>query len=205
MTDYKIPAETTRFEQEIKKSRFIAYAACVESPELAHRFIKDLRTEFPDAGHVCSAFLIGEPGNTTQLGFSDDGEPSGTAGMPILNVLQHGETGDIVVAVVRYFGGIKLGTGGLARAYSSSVTSVLNITPLKLKVVMRSITFSASFSLEDPIRRLLKSVGVTNLNVQYKQELNIECDVPEDQLFDLEKRLNDIGKGKIKLLKKAHI
>ncbi|MFK8067337.1 MAG: YigZ family protein [Gammaproteobacteria bacterium] len=204
MTDYKIPAQTTRFEQEIKKSRFIAFATCVESPELAHRFIKDLRTKFPDAGHVCSAFLIGEPGNTTQIGFSDDGEPSGTAGMPMLNVLQHGETGDIVVAVVRYFGGIKLGTGGLARAYSSSVTSVLNIMPLKLKVAMTSITFSASFALEDQIRRVLKSVGVANLNVEYKQELNIECGVPEDQLIELEQMLSDIGKGKIKLIKKEH-
>lgn len=202
MSDYKIPAETTRFEQEIKKSRFIAYATRVESPDQAQDFIKKIRKEYPDARHVCWAFLIGEPQNTMQVGFSDDGEPSGTAGMPMLNVLQHGEIGDIVIAVVRYFGGIKLGTGGLARAYSSSTTTVLKLTPLKLKIATIPATFSAPFALEDPVRRSLKSASVENLNIKYDQELKIECDVPEDQFSDLKKILNDISRGKIVLDKK---
>ncbi len=119
--------------------------------------------------------------------------------MPMLNVLQHGETGDIVVVVVRYFGGIKLGTGGLARAYSSSVSAVLKLLPVQLKIAMIPVSFSAPFSLEDPIRRSLIAVGVENPNVQYNDQLNIECNVPENSFSNLTKTLNDISRGKINL------
>jgi len=201
MPDYKIPAETTCYEQEIKKSRFIAYAANAATAEAAHDFIKQIRKKYPDARHVCWAFVAGKPGNTTQVSFSDDGEPNGTAGMPMLNVLQHGETGDIVVVVVRYFGGIKLGTGGLARAYSSSVSAVLKIMPLHLKIAMIPVSFSAPFSLEDPVRRSLMAAGVENPNVQYNDQLNIECDVPQNNFSDLNNNLNDISRGQIKIKK----
>lgn len=199
MPDYNIPAKTTRYEQEIKKSRFIAYAANAATPEAAHDFINQIRREYSDARHVCWAFVAGKPGSTTLVSFSDDGEPNGTAGMPMLNVLQHGEVGDIVVVVVRYFGGIKLGTGGLARAYSSSVTAVLNLMPLRLKVAMIKVSFSASFALEDPVRRCLKAAGVENLNVQYNDQLNIECDVPENNFANLKETLNDLSRGKINI------
>ncbi len=199
MTDYYIPAETTRFEQEIKKSRFIAFASCVNSSDAAHAFINQIRSQFPDARHVCWAFVAGEPGNTSHVGFSDSGEPAGTAGMPMLNVLQHGEIGDIVTVVVRYFGGIKLGTGGLARAYSSSVSEVLKRTPLQLKIALISLSFSAPFFLEDPVRRCLIAAGVENLNVQYNDQLTIECDVPENNFPDLKNTLTNISRGKINL------
>lgn len=199
MTDYYIPAETTRFEQEIKKSQFIAYAAHASSPEDAGSFIKNIRREYPDARHVCWAFVAGLPGHTPHVGFSDDGEPSGTAGMPMLNVLQHGETGEIVVAVVRYFGGIKLGTGGLARAYSSSVTGVLNLLPLQLKVAVIPVSFEVEFALEDPVRRSLQAVHTKNINTQYREALHIECDVPENKFLELQKSLSDITRGKVNL------
>ena len=199
MSDYNIPSETTRYEQEIKKSRFIAYAANAATPEAAHDFINQIKKKYPDARHVCWAFVAGQPGNTTQVSFSDDGEPNGTAGMPMLNVLKHGETGDTVVTVVRYFGGIKLGTGGLARAYSSSVTAVLNLLPLQLKVAMIPVSFSAAFSLEDPIRRSLITAGVENPDVQYNDQLNIKCDVPKNNFSDLKITLSDISRGQINI------
>lgn len=199
MSDFNIPAETVCYEQGIKKSRFIAYAAHASSPDAANIFIKKIRSEYPDARHVCWAYVAGQPGHTTHVGFSDDGEPNGTAGMPMLNVLQHGETGEIVVVVVRYFGGIKLGAGGLARAYSSSVTGVLKILPLQLKVTMISVVFNVEFSLEDPVRRSLQAAGVENIKIQYNESLSIECDVPEDHFIDLKKNLNDISRGKVDL------
>ena len=199
MPDYKIPAEITRYEQEIKKSRFIAYAACAATPETAHGFINQIKAKYPDAQHVCWAFVAGQPGNTTQVSFSDAGEPNGTAGMSMLNVLQHGETGDIVVVVVRYFGGIKLGTGGLARAYSSSVSAVLKLLPLEWKITMIPVSFCVPFSLEDPVRRSLSTAGVENPNVQYNDQLNIKCDIPENVFPDLKKVLKDISRGQIDL------
>ncbi len=197
MTDFNIPAETARYDQEIKKSRFIAYAAHAASPDMANIFIKKIRTEYPDARHVCWAFVAGQPGHSTEVGFSDDGEPNGTAGMPMLNVLQHGETGEIVVVVVRYFGGIKLGTGGLARAYSSSVSGVLKLLPLQLKVIKTTVFFKAEFSQEDAVRRSLQMIGADNIKIQYNESLSIECDVPEDNYSVLKKNLNDLSRGKI--------
>ena len=199
MPDYKIPAKITRFEQEIKKSRFIAYTTCAATPEAAHDFINKIKIKYPDARHVCWAFVAGKPSNTTQISFSDDGEPNGTAGMPMLNVLQHGEIGDIVVAVVRYFGGIKLGTGGLARAYSSSVSEILKTLPVKLKVAMTPVSFFAPFSLEDPIRRTLIAAGIENLNVEYNDQLSIQCDVPENNFIELKETLNDMSRGQINI------
>ncbi len=197
--EYKVPAARACFEQEIKKSRFIAWAGEAPTPEAAHAFIDEIRKRYADARHICWAFISGEPGNSTQLGFSDAGEPNGTAGMPMLNVIQHGSVGDIVVVVVRYFGGIKLGTGGLARAYSSSVSEVLKKLPTKKKVAMIPIAFSAPFAMENPIRHLLQASGVSCLQVDYSEDLLIQCEVPEDRFSCLADQLAELSKGKIVL------
>ena len=109
-----------RVEQTIKRSRFICTAAHVTSPEEAKAFIDQIREEFSDARHNCWAFAAGAPGATAQVGMSDDGEPHGTAGRPMLTVLLHCGVGEIAVVVTRYFGGILLGTGGLIRAYQGT-------------------------------------------------------------------------------------
>lgn len=106
-------------DSKLKKSEFIAYAYPVTSRGQAMFHVEQLREQYPDARHFCWAYIIGDPDNTTSAGFDDDGEPSGTAGRPILNVLQHKSIGNVIVIVVRYFGGIKLGAGGLTRAYAA--------------------------------------------------------------------------------------
>ncbi len=119
-----MPIQAYQVELEVKRSKFLTFAAPATNREEADIFIKNLRNRHPQANHVCWAYIAGAP-NTTIRSMSDDGEPSGTAGMPILNVVDHSEFSDIAIIVVRYFGGTKLGTGGLARAYSEAASSLI--------------------------------------------------------------------------------
>lgn len=118
---YNVPnlaaGEIHRAEETIHRSRFIVTMARVSSPEEAKAFIDSIRAEHDQATHNCWAYVAGEPGSTAQIGASDDGEPKGTAGRPMLTVLLHCGVGEIAAVVTRYFGGILLGTGGLVRAY----------------------------------------------------------------------------------------
>ena len=123
---YRVAAREARFEQEIKRSRFIGIGCRVSSPEEAAAALAERRREFPDATHHCSAYLLGDPRNSSNMRADDDGEPAGTAGKPMLNVLQHKNVGDVLLVVVRYFGGIKLGAGGLVRAYSSTASGTMD-------------------------------------------------------------------------------
>ena len=117
---YPVPDTPLEVLFEVKKSKFFAFAACTPDRETAMQYLAAKRAEYPDARHHCWAYLLGNPHSPTSAAMSDDGEPSGTAGKPILNVLQHKGVGDITIIVTRYFGGIKLGAGGLVRAYSSA-------------------------------------------------------------------------------------
>ena len=134
MPRYPIPANRTRVEEVILRSRFITTAAPAGTSEAARAFIASIRAEFPDATHHCYAFVAGPPGSTAQIGMSDDGEPGGTAGRPMLAVLLGSGIGDIAVVVTRYYGGTKLGTGGLVRAYSGGVKAVLDALPVCEKI-----------------------------------------------------------------------
>ena len=122
---YKIPANQYRHEEIIKRSRFITTLAHASSANEANTFVASIKKEFPDASHNCWAYVAGAPGDTARIGMSDDGEPHGTAGKPMLNVLLHSDIGEIVAVVTRYFGGTKLGSGGLVKAYSGSVKNSL--------------------------------------------------------------------------------
>lgn len=197
MSDFLIPEKTTTFEQLIKKSRFISFIAHAPSPEAAHAFINTVRSNYPDAQHVCWAFLAGEPNNTTNVSCSDDGEPAGTAGKPMLNVLQHSGVGEIVAVVVRYFGGTRLGTGGLARAYSGSVTEALKNTPTRLQVDYLAISLTLVYALEDAVRHLLAQFSVAITDTAYAEALTICCLCPKDEWPTLQQRLADVGRGQI--------
>ena len=126
MTDaYKVPdlapGAFHRAEETVRRSRFIVTMARVSSPEEAKAFIDRIREEHAGATHNCWAYNAGAPGDTAQVGASDDGEPKGTAGRPMLTALLHSDVGEVAAVVTRYFGGILLGTGGLVRAYQGSV------------------------------------------------------------------------------------
>lgn len=149
-------AEDIRTEQIINKSRFICSLKRVKNEEEAQEFIATVKKEFWDATHNCSAYLIDDRAQRS----SDDGEPSGTAGMPMLGVLRSNELTQTAAVVTRYFGGVKLGAGGLVRAYSSSVAQAVEAAGKVKKVPMGSYTFQCSVADSGKIMNLLYQQGI---------------------------------------------
>lgn len=151
---YPIPAAETRAEIEVKNSRFVATAVPAFTVEEAKAFIARIKAEFSDATHNVPAFLVGF-GNSVTAHCNDDGEPSGTAGRPILAVLQGSGLGDIAVVVTRYYGGTKLGTGGLVRAYGDATKAVLEILPRAEKVPTHTVMLALPYPLLEQVRLLV--------------------------------------------------
>ncbi len=180
-------AVTTRLE--IKKSEFIAYAYPVTSREQAMFHVEQLREQYADARHFCWAYIIGDPDNTTSAGFDDDGEPSGTAGRPILNVLQHKSIGNVIIIVVRYFGGIKLGAGGLTRAYAGSAQAAVDEMILNPYVPMTQIQILAEFATEAQCRYMIESLGGHIDDVSYSKQVTLTATLAEVDVENLKERL----------------
>lgn len=195
MPDYAIPSHSVGYEQIIKKSRFIGYIGHAEDEAMAHAFIQSIRDKFPDARHVCWAFIAGAPGNTTAVSMSDAGEPNGTAGRPMLNVLQHSDVGEIVAVIVRYFGGIKLGTGGLVRAYSSTTTEALKQLETHIKVSQTRMTIDIPYPLENDLRHILEQTTARLVDCQYGEAITFHCDVADDQVESLRQTITNRSKG----------
>ncbi len=188
MSDYLVPADTIVVEQELKKSRFIASAGRASNKAEAAAFIQAVRQTFPDASHNCWAYIAGEPNNTVDIGMSDDGEPQGTAGKPMLNVLQHKNVGEVVVVVTRYFGGVKLGAGGLVRAYSGAVQAVMEELPLTKVVAVKEALLQFPYANESTVRRLLDSLQIEVTDTDYQEQVLMHINVPENQAEELEEK-----------------
>jgi len=155
MASYLVPARETRIEIRVVNSRFIATAAPAFTVEEARTFVERVKGEFPDASHNVSAYLIGH-GSTVIAHATDDGEPSGTAGRPALAVLSGSGLGDVVIVVTRYFGGTKLGTGGLVRAYGDAVREVLDALPRAMRVPTVVVSFRVPYGLYERACRLVR-------------------------------------------------
>ncbi|MGD9100724.1 MAG: YigZ family protein [Anaerolineae bacterium] len=151
MDRYPIPAQETRVEIRVVNSRFIATAAPVFSVEEAKAFVHRVRREFADATHNVPVYLVGH-GASVIAHCNDDGEPSGTAGRPALAVLRGSGLGDVAVVVTRYFGGTKLGTGGLVRAYSEAVRQVLAALPRAEKVATHTVMMAVPYPYFERVR-----------------------------------------------------
>ena len=162
-----VPARQCESEHIVKKSRFLARLVPVQSREQVNDAVARARLDHPDARHHCWAYLLGRPSDATGAGMSDDGEPAGTAGKPILNVLQHGELGNVLVIVIRYFGGVKLGAAGLIRAYSTAAQQVLDLTPARQLIRWQPHLLRGDFSLEQPLRHLMTGLQGSISEVQY--------------------------------------
>ena len=174
---------------ELNKSEFIAYAYPVTSREQAMFHVEQLREQYADARHFCWAYIIGDPDNTTSAGFDDDGEPSGTAGRPILNVLQHKSIGNVIIVVVRYFGGIKLGAGGLTRAYAGSAQAAVDEMILNPYVPMTQIQILAEFATEAQCRYMIESLGGHIDDVAYSKQVTLTATLAEADVENLKARL----------------
>lgn len=151
-----IPAREARTEIRVVNSRFIATAAPVFSVDEARAFVERVKREFADATHNVPAYVIGHGASVTAHS-RDDGEPSGTAGRPALAVLRGSGLGDVAVVVTRYFGGTKLGTGGLVRAYGDAVRAVLDVLPRAAKVPTHTVVVVMGYSLFERVRLLVEA------------------------------------------------
>lgn len=197
---YNVPKAALYDEQVIKKSRFITSIQRAQNKEQAKAYIQSIKTQYPDARHHCWAYIAGHPTATTDIGFSDHGEPSGTAGKPILNVLQHRGIGEIVLVVVRYFGGIKLGAGGLVRAYSSSASLAMDKLETITLVASKDFIIHCDYSLESPIKHTLKAHQAEINQADYSDRVSLHITVAESQIQTLNTQLINISAGKVSLL-----
>lgn len=193
---YFVPAGNWQIELDIKRSQFICLAARAANRTEAEIFIRSLRQQYADASHVCWAYIAGAP-DTTARSMSDDGEPSGTAGMPMLKVLQHSGVGEIVVAVVRYFGGTKLGTGGLQRAYSDAVAEVLKEMPLVLQVSRTCFSLIYDYVYEAVISRLLSRYDTADIQSDYGQQITTCVAIADKQISQWQIELINVTSAKI--------
>lgn len=197
---YFIPSRNIWIEQEIKRSRFIATIGHVRGREEARQFIVKAQEQWPGANHYCWAFVAGNPAKTMDIGMSDGGEPQGTAGRPILNVLRHSGIGEVAAVVIRYFGGIRLGTGGLVRAYAGSVQKALEELPLDQFVPSKRLKFALPYADEDALRRLLSEQGFALVDICYTHEVEITACLPCSDVPAFGKQVRDRFRGRIRLM-----
>lgn len=179
---YPTPSAAMRVEEEIKRSRFITSLAPAATVEAAREVIAQVSAEFGDANHNCWAYVVGPPGSTSQVGMSDDGEPHGTAGRPMLNVLLHSGVGDIVAVVTRYFGGVLLGTGGLVKAYSGGVQLALASLPTVERVPRVAASVVLDYSAITLFQRYLPQYEVEILRQEYGADATFHLRLPQEHL-----------------------
>ncbi len=184
-------------ELEILGSRFICALAVAETEAEAHAFINAKKAELADATHNCWAYLVGPPGSTRKVGFSDDGEPHSTAGRPMLNVLLHSEVGDLVAVVTRYYGGTKLGRGGLSRAYGGAVQEALRDAPLGEKVDWVSLGVTLQYAQVGTVERLYPDFEVEVLEQDFGASVLQQVRAPRSQVPGLKQALADASRGSI--------
>lgn len=188
-------------EKIIEKSRFIAYSARIESEEEAKAFLAALKAEHPFATHICYAYIADKQGNLQR--FSDNGEPQGTAGMPILENLRVRGLVYAVVAVVRYFGGIKLGAGGLTRAYAACAKEQLESAKLCEILPCEKWRVYAEYAAAEGVKKFLARHGIAPLAVDYAEKATFTLEVRASQSAELRAALNDFLNGKAEIEKFA--
>lgn len=185
-------ATPAHHELVIKKSRFIACIEPVAGREQAQARVAQLKAEHPDAAHVCWALLAGG-----QSAANDDGEPGGTAGRPMLEVLRHQNLEGVMASVVRYFGGIKLGAGGLVRAYTDAVAQAL-LTAQKIPLIPQAhLACSVPYALEGLVRRELELAQAQLQEVLHGSVVSLRFALPQNQAEALMARLSESGRGQL--------
>lgn len=188
-------AQPAQAEIEIKKSRFIGLVFPATSRAEARTWLTEVRNRYPGAGHYCWALIC-----EGDSGLDDDGEPAGTAARPMYNVLSHKNVTNVLAVVVRYWGGIKLGAGGLARAYGQAVSDAMKTAELIEQVPMRVLRVALPFSGEAGLRRLCSQHSATVEQADYGDTAVLTLRVPVDLLDTLLRQANDLLRGELKLL-----
>lgn len=198
-TPYQIAVNSVEHETLVNRSRFICYLTPCLSIEEAKAQVKQRQLEHPQARHHCHAFLTKAANNSLGYGYSDDGEPSGTAGKPMLAVLQGGGIGQVCAIVVRYFGGTKLGTGGLQRAYGDSVRQALVFLQSKTKIAMAAKTLACQYSQVDDVLHIISQVEGQVVEQEYLQQVQFSFLIPLAKLDLVAHQLQTLSAGALTL------
>ena len=180
MSRYTVLAADIEHLLTEKNSDFMTFLHPVNNREQAMAWVEQYRQRYPDANHVCWAYIIGNTRQPQTQAFSDDGEPNGTAGKPMLHVLTERELGDSLAVVVRYFGGVKLGAGGLVRAYSNAVSQAAAKAGLRLVSPSIDLTIVVSFAFEARLRQLLQQYQASLQDVSYSDNVTICISLAQD-------------------------
>lgn len=178
-------------ELEIRKSRFIAHALPVADRDAAMDALRHLREAHPSATHVCWALLAGG-----QSGMSDDGEPSGTAGRPILEVLRHHDLDSVLAAVVRYYGGVKLGAGGLVRAYTDAIATALAQAQRVERIAQARLAVELGYADEARVRRWMEQHDIALVESRYGIEVRLDLQMPANDIDAARATLRDLTQGR---------
>lgn len=181
------------------RSRFITTLGRAASAEDARAFVAAVRDEFADATHNCWAYVAGPPGSTAAIGMSDAGEPHGTAGRPMLDVLMHSGVGEVAAVVTRYYGGVKLGRGGLVRAYGGCVQRAMAALPVERRVDRVALAISVGYAEVDALRRLLAEHEAEILDEQYAEKVTYRAAVPVAAADALTRALDDATAGRARV------
>jgi uncharacterized YigZ family protein len=193
---YLIPSEETRRELIVINSRFIANLAPVASTDEARAFIKRIRAEFPAASHNVPAYILGG-GNTVTEYFSDDGEPSGTAGRPALTVLRGSGLGDVVVVVTRYFGGTLLGTGGLVKAYTEATQAVVQAVPRAQRIPVQIAMTAIPYHLFERVKLLTTRQKGAILDETFGADITLTLRFPVESFQGFQTGLRELSAGQV--------
>ncbi|MCP4724552.1 MAG: YigZ family protein [bacterium] len=196
---YKTVTRDNSDEISIKGSKFIAYIFPASSEGDTEKILHEIRTKYHDATHHCYAFVLDSEGSRISR-YNDDGEPSGTAGRPILTVLEGNDLVNVICIVVRYFGGTKLGVGGLSRAYSDAAREVVNSSRIETRIITGEVEFEFPYSITGTVERLISDYKAEISSRDFGDEAKVICSIRISRIPDFIKKFNDItrGQGKIK-------
>lgn len=199
MDAYRVPAAVAEIEDVVRRSRFVTRAGRATSREEAARFVRETRERLPGATHYCWAFNAGAPGSTAQVGMSDAGEPHGTAGKPMLHTLLHSGVGEVVVVCARFYGGVKLGTGGLARAYAGGVKQVLEVCPTEERVERRGVVVTVAYEVVRGVERVFEEVDGVVDERAFGAEVRFRVLVPRHRHAEFAAGIADAtgGRGRV--------
>ncbi len=191
----KVLLEESKTEMSIKNSKFIAQVFPIESQSQAREKLQQIKQQYFDATHVVHAFVVGLKAEI--CGMSDDGEPSGTAGRPVLDILKGSEITNILLTVTRYFGGTLLGTGGLVKAYGDSAKQVLAICKSEVYIERSKFSFSCDYSLYKSIKHFFENFTIQNIKENFLEQVFVEGEIVASEKEKFVEQLKNISKGKI--------
>lgn len=196
MSSYRIPKQTTRIEYKVSNSRFYGTIGRADTVQEAKVFIQGVREEMPDASHHVYAFIVGYGASVTE-GMSDDGEPSGTAGPPTLAVLRGADIGDVVLVSTRYFGGTKLGTGGLVHAYGQTAREAVAALEVEERILRTTLGMEVPYHLYERVKRLSAEYECKITDEEFGAEVMMILRIPKNNLDPFSEHLRNLSSGQI--------